>query len=322
MIRKILFAAAMTAALVANGAIPSPVAAAAPPPHEAAFRPTRFSVVVEGSGPDLILIPGLTSSRRVWDRAVASLGGRYRVHRIQIAGFGGEPARGNAEGPVLAPVVEELHAYIAAGHIERPFVVGHSIGGLMMLMLAERHPEDVGKAMIVDALPFFGALFGPQATAQSVAPQAAALRDGIAAMTDDAFRAQQTATIASLVMTDSARPALVADSMASDRGVVARALYDDITTDARPALPSIGARLTIVYAVNPGAPDSAYGALVRASYAGAVRIRFEPVEPSYHFIMLDQPDRFNGLLAAFLSGREGCGETRMNNAGMPEPRLC
>ena len=70
MLKKILFAAAMTAALVANGALPSPVSAQAP-----AFQPTRFSVVVEGSGPDLILIPGLTSSRHVWDQAVASLGG-------------------------------------------------------------------------------------------------------------------------------------------------------------------------------------------------------------------------------------------------------
>src|SRR5438128_2130181 len=111
----------------------------------AAFQPTRFSVVVEGSGPDVIMIPGLTSNRRVWDQAVASLGGHYRVHRVQIAGFGGEPAHGNAQGPVLAPVVEELHAYIAANRLSRPFVIGHSIGGLLTLMLAQRHPGDVGK---------------------------------------------------------------------------------------------------------------------------------------------------------------------------------
>jgi len=68
MFKKILFAAAMTAALVANGALPAPASAQAP-----AFQPTRFTVTVEGTGPDLILIPGLTSSRHVWDQAVASL---------------------------------------------------------------------------------------------------------------------------------------------------------------------------------------------------------------------------------------------------------
>ncbi|HEY5712090.1 MAG TPA: alpha/beta hydrolase [Allosphingosinicella sp.] len=321
MFRRIFFAAAMTAALMANIASPQP-ACAAPASRPAAFQPTRFSVVVEGSGPDVIMIPGLTSNRRVWDQAVASLGGRYRVHRLQIAGFGGEPARGNAEGPVLGPVVEELHAYIAANRLERVSVVGHSIGGLMALMLAQRHPEDVGKAMIVDALPFFGALFGPQATAETVAPQAAAFRDGIAGMSDEAFRAQQTATIASLAMTESARPALVADSLASDRGMVARAVYEDMTTDMRPALTSLGTPLTVVYAVNPHATEATYGVLMRSGYSGAIRVRFEPVEPSYHFIMLDQAERFAGLLGAFLSGLEDCGQTRMNAAGVAEPRHC
>src|SRR3954469_21290397 len=226
-LKKILFAAAMTTALAANGAVPSPLAAQPAGSHSAAFQPTRFSVVVEGSGPDLILIPGLTSSRHVWDQAVTSLGGHYRVHRIQIAGFGGEPARGNAEGPVLAPVVEELHAYIAANHLRHLMVAGHSVGGLLTLMLAQRHPEDVSRALIVDTLPFYGMLFGPQATSDAVASQIAPMRDSIAAMTDDAWRAQQIASAARLASTAEGQAALVRDSMASDRSVVARALYED-----------------------------------------------------------------------------------------------
>ena len=322
MTRKILLLAGLMASFAAAPAALAMARPAAVAPRAAVFQPTRFSVVVEGSGPDVIMIPGLTSNRRVWDQAVASLGGHYRVHRVQIAGFGGEPARGNAEGPVLAPVVEELHAYIAANHLDHAYVVGHSIGGLLTLMLARRHPGDVGKAMIVDALPFFGALFGPQATAESVAPQAAAMRDGIAGMSDDAFRAQQTGMAGSMAMTEAARPGIVADSLASDRSVVARAMYEDLTTDMRPVMASIGTPLTVVYAVSPAAPETAYGAVVRAGYAAAPHVRFEPVEPSYHFIMLDQPARFAGLLAAFLSGREDCGQTRMDRRGNVEPRPC
>jgi pimeloyl-ACP methyl ester carboxylesterase len=273
-------------------------------PLAAPAQPTRFSVTVEGSGPDLILIPGLTSSRRVWDQAVAGLGGRYRVHRIQIAGFGGEPARGNAQGPVLAPVVEELHAYIAANHLRRPMVAGHSVGGLLTLMLARDHPGDVSRALIVDALPFYAMLFGPDATPASVEPQVAALRDGIAAMTDDVWRAQQGATAARLTQTSEGRALLLADSMASDRGVVARALYEDAVTDMRPALAQIRTPLTIVYAVNPYATEETYGRLMRSGYATAPNARFVPVAPSYHFIMLDQPARFGQVLEAFLSGRE------------------
>ena len=273
-------------------------------PLAAPAQPTRFSVTVEGSGPDLILIPGLTSSRRVWDQAVAGLAGRYRVHRVQIAGFGGEPARGNAQGPVLGPVVEELHAYIAANQLERPMVAGHSVGGLLTLMLAQRHPEDVSRALIVDALPFYAMLFGPDATAASIEPRVAALRDGIAAMTDDVWRAQQAATAARLTSTTEGRALLLADSMASDRSVVARALYEDAVTDMRPALAGIRTPLTIVYAVNPYATEATYGRLMRGGYASAPDVRFVPVEPSYHFIMLDQPARFQQVLEAFLSDRD------------------
>ena len=317
MLRKLLLAAALTGALAANGAMPSPLAARAP-----AVQPTRFSVVVEGSGPDVILIPGLTSSRHVYDHAVASLGGHYRVHRLQVAGFGGEPARGNATGPVLAPLVEELHAYIAANHLRRPMIVGHSAGGLMALMLAQRHPEDVSRALIVDSLPFYGMLFGPQATAASLAPQVATLRDAMAAMNDDAWRAQQTAAATRLASTAAGQAELVADSMASDRSVVARALYEDATTDMRPLLPTIRTPLTVLYAVNPFASEASYGQLMHAGYAAAPDVRLIPVEPSYHFIMLDQPARFDALLGAFLRGERACGQTRLNNAGIPEPRPC
>jgi pimeloyl-ACP methyl ester carboxylesterase len=296
-LKKILFATAMSAALVAHSAAPAPAAAAAP-----AAQPARFSVVVEGRGPDVVLIPGLTSSRRVFDAAAASLGGHYRLHRLQIAGFGGEPARGNAQGEVLANVVEELHAYIQANRLAHPAIVGHSIGGLIALMLAERHPEDAGKLLIVDALPYYGALFGADATVATVAPRAAQLRDAIAAMSDDAWRQQQEAVMARLAMTESARPALLADSLASDRGVVARAMYEDLTTDARPGLAAIRAPLTVIYAVNPFATEAQYGSLVRAGYASAPGVRLVPVEPSYHFIMLDQAARFNDLLGAFLQG--------------------
>lgn len=297
MFKKIFFAAAMTAALVANGALPAPASAQAP-----AFQPTRFSVTVEGTGPDLILIPGLTSSRHVWDQAVASLSGHYRVHRIQIAGFGGEPARGNVSGPVLVPTVEEIHAYIAASRLRRPMVAGHSVGGLMTLMLAQRHPEDLSRALIVDALPFYGMLFGPEATPEMVGSLFAPMRDSIAAMTDDAWRAQQSAGAARLASTPEGQAVLMRDSMASDRSVVSRALYEDAVTDMRPLLPSIHVPLTIAYAVNPFATEALYGRMVRSGYAAAPDVHFVAVEPSYHFIMLDQPARFAEILGAFAAG--------------------
>ena len=59
---KLLLAAALAAI------VPALPAAAKPHATAQAFQPTRFSVIVEGKGPDVILSPGLSSPRHVWTR--------------------------------------------------------------------------------------------------------------------------------------------------------------------------------------------------------------------------------------------------------------
>src|SRR5665213_2925589 len=107
----------------------------------AGFVPTRFTVVDAGTvgKPDVVLIPGLSSSRAVWDAEAKLLAPNYRLHLVQVDGFAGAPAGPNAVGPLLAPIVEELHGYIAAEGMH-PVVVGHSLGGLLALMLADKYP--------------------------------------------------------------------------------------------------------------------------------------------------------------------------------------
>ena len=63
-------------------------------------RGDRISVEVVGQGPDVVLIPGLASSRETYRRTAERLRGRYRLHLVQVAGFAGEPAAANASGPV------------------------------------------------------------------------------------------------------------------------------------------------------------------------------------------------------------------------------
>src|SRR4051794_24414216 len=72
----------------------------------------RFQVKVEGNGPDVILIPGLASSQSVWDGTAEHLKGKYRLHRIQVSGFAGAPAAGNADGMVVAPLADAIADYI------------------------------------------------------------------------------------------------------------------------------------------------------------------------------------------------------------------
>ncbi|MBV9929514.1 MAG: alpha/beta hydrolase [Alphaproteobacteria bacterium] len=271
-----------------------PAAAAPPPPALAApaFAPTRFSVEVVGSGPDVILIPGLTASKEVWRGTLAAVPG-YRYHLIQVAGFAGAPARGNREGPIVAPLAEEIARYIEANRLRRPAVVGHSMGGTLALMLAARHPRLVGKAMVVDMLPQPAALLGTSAE------NIRGFADLLESVSGTAFG--QSLIDSAVRMFGNAAPA----NAKSDRDVVARAAHELALTDLTPELPHIRAPLTIVYASPAASLAATADGVYRRAYADDPAAALVRIDGSGHMIMADQPGRFAEELRRFLSSSPG-----------------
>ena len=265
--------------------------------------PSRFTVAVTGEGPDIILIPGLASSASVWTPTVERLKAHYRLHVIQVAGFAGAPARANASGPVLAPLVEEIHAYIVASKLSKPAIIGHSLGGLSALMLAAGHGDEVGKIMVVDSLPWFGLLFGPMATLDSVAARGAQLRDAMIAGGQEKYVASVPQTMATLVLSKGPEAQIaIAAGKASDFDVTARAMYDDLTTDMRPRLAGITTPVTMLYPwdASSGIPQAAFDQLYTGAYAPLPNKTIKRIDGSYHFIMIDQPKAFADAVDAFL----------------------
>jgi pimeloyl-ACP methyl ester carboxylesterase len=283
--------------------LPFAAACATVPPPAPAFTSDRIGVEVHGSGPDVVLIPGLSSSPRVWDATIAAVPG-YRYHIVHVAGFDGRPAGANATGPVLAPVAEEIARYISEQHLDHPALVGHSMGGSWAMLVAGRHPELASRVMVVDMMPFLGAMFGgPGATPESVRPVAEQIRQGIASSAGAARQRQIEQTIASMVKTESMRPPTVAQSLASDPGVSAQGFYDVITSDLRPELANIHVPLTVLYVLPAGAPltPEQIDGFYRLSYAGAPQAVLKRIPDSYHFIMFDQPEVFRRELREFLT---------------------
>lgn len=262
----------------------------------------RMTVTVTGKGPDVMLIPGLASSGAVWDATVKQLSATHRVHVVQVAGFAGAPVAGNAEGPVVEPLVEAVDAYIKANHLKSPAVIGHSMGGFTGLLLTRRHPEDVSRLMIVDSLPFFAVLFSPTATAEAIKPQAAMMRDGIIAMAPDAFAAQQAATAPRFVKSPEGQKLVLDWSKASSQPVVARAMYDLLTTDARGELAAIKTPVTLLYAFDGtlGFPAEMVDKTYADAYAALPGVTLKRVDDTRHFIMLDQPQAFATAVETFL----------------------
>ena len=269
-------------ALVSSAPFASATQQARPPVR---FNPTRFSVQVKGRGPDVILIPGLTSGPHVWERVVRDVPG-YRYHLLHVAGFAGQPARGNGQGAVVAPLMAEIARYIEATGLSRPALVGHSMGGTLAMMLAVRHPDKVGKVMVVDMTPQPTALYGGTAASQL----AAGLRDLIQ---DPGGR-----RILSGLITAFSPPE--EGGRRSDPDVVARAMHDLGTIDLTGDLPKIRVPLTIVYALRAPEGTAATSRAFADAYRGARGARLVPVPESGHLIMADQPARFARELRTFL----------------------
>lgn len=285
-------------------------AAALTLPVAAGAEPTRFSVVTVGSGPDVILIPGLSSPRAVWRTTAERLKATHRVHLVQLKGFG-EPAGPNASGPVLQPFVDELGAYIADRKLKRPALVGHSMGGLAALMLAADKPLLPGKVMVVDALPFIGTLFGA-ANVEAIRPQATRMRTMLvgnaAKQAPDFTPANCPPTLPAPArpngtMSNSGEGNCLVrhGALASDLNVVGQAMYDDMVTDMTPRLKDIKAPVTMLYPQDDRLLTAATATKIYGdAYAGLPTAKLVPITGSYHFIMQDQPAKFAAQLDAFL----------------------
>ena len=286
-------------------------AAALPATAGLASPPTRFSVTVTGQGPDVIFIPGLSSTRDVWTSSARRLAASHRVHLIQLKGFG-EPAGPNASGPVLKPFVDELAAYIAAGNVKKPAVVGHSMGGLAALMLAADHPGAAGKLLIVDAFPFIGPVFGA-ADVGAIKSRAERMRAMILAQAGQAtadFSGRPdcpetlpapAAPVGNMTNSGAGTCMMKHGVAASDLRVVAQAMYDDMVTDMRPRLKDIRVPVTLLYPQDDGfIPAAQADKLYAESYAGTGQLTLVRIPGSYHFIMQDQPARFRAELEHFL----------------------
>ena len=99
----------------------------------------------------LVLIHGFQASMRWWDRVTPALARENRVIRIDLLGHGGseKPRDGYSmeeQADLVAQALDRLRVRQAA-------VVGHSMGGQVVTALAERHPQLVGRLMVIGTAP-------------------------------------------------------------------------------------------------------------------------------------------------------------------------
>jgi N-formylmaleamate deformylase len=255
--------------------------------------PTAFSVKVSGAGRPVIFIPGLASPGSVWDGTIAHLGGKVQAHVLTLAGFGGQP-------PIAPPFMQQVHDqivdYIKTNHLDHPVIVGHSLGGVMSLWLAETD-LDIGGVIDVDGMPFLAGVMDPSMTSDKAAAQGNAIRDQMMKMTPDQFTEQMKQTMATMITKPDDVAHMLTESMRSDHGTMATAVAELIALDLRADLAKIKVPVVIIASsVSERANPDQLAVAWHAQIDAIPHVDFESVAQAKHFVMLDQPDAFYALI--------------------------
>src|SRR5262249_34475396 len=116
------------------------------PRARGALRPmTRTVCSWNATGPDgapaVLAVHSLGTDRTMWTPLVEQLGSEYRVLRVELPGHGDSPAPG---GPCSLDDIERaVLAAVGEAGVTCFHYCGVSLGGMLGLRLAARHPERV-----------------------------------------------------------------------------------------------------------------------------------------------------------------------------------
>ncbi|HUG67226.1 MAG TPA: alpha/beta hydrolase [Pirellulaceae bacterium] len=262
--------------------------------HSAEFESEFISVKTRGTGPDVLLLHGFTCSSNVWMGVAEKLDSRFTLHLVQIAGFAGSPAPHKAPESYLNTLRDEVLRYIQVQELEKPILIGHSMGGLTSLRVAAKSPTSVGNVIVVDSLPFFSLIFDPSATSEQVTPFATAWEKATVAMNETQFEEQSRQGIAIQTKQQEGKDLLLKWSKASDRKAYAQIFRELMAYDARAELLKVTSPVTVIYVFDEAAkvPEDYVRQLYTSAYANLKGVRLHGVADSFHFIMWDQPESF------------------------------
>jgi pimeloyl-ACP methyl ester carboxylesterase len=101
-----------------------------------------------GSGPDVLLVHGWTSSGRMWSRLVCDCQQDFRFWSVDLPGFGQSPLPAGFQ-PTMAGHAAALAAFCRQREIRPRAVVGHSMGGMLALKLGLEYSDLVERLVLV-----------------------------------------------------------------------------------------------------------------------------------------------------------------------------
>ena len=249
------------------------------------FEPTSFEVEVVGEGRPIIFIPGLGCPGEVWNATAAHLEDKgFESHILTLAGFAGLPP---IDKPISATVRKELTRYIQSRRLERPVIVGHSMGGFIAFYIAVNFPENTGPVIIVDAGP---GLSGDLAEAKQ-------LREKWRDASDEEFARQARFMYQGMARNKKALAPIAAKAAKSNRKALGDAIFEMMLTNLTSEMDKIESPVLLVLA-------NGYFKTRIQKQVAAIADKQIMIMPTGHFVMLDDPEGFYKAIDDFLEAHE------------------
>ncbi len=241
--------------------------------------PTTAPATGPPSGSDLVFVHGWTCNRSFFAPQVAELSARHRCVSVDLRGHGASLAP--VDGPyTVTQLADDLAWVIGELALDRPVVIGHSMGGAIALQLAATHPSATRAVVMVDPSP----LRPPDVGQLTAAIESDALRDTQRLLIDGMF----------LPRSDPALKQRVADVMIGTPEHVTRACWrsfmswDGIAAAGACTVPALH-----IAAASPfNAPHEMAAALPGLVTGWTVG--------GGHFNQLEVPDQVSSMIAQFL----------------------
>jgi pimeloyl-ACP methyl ester carboxylesterase len=137
-------------AVVVMGAVQTSPAGGlgAPPPGFTSGNAQGVHYMHGGQGPVVIVIHGFPEDWVEYRAIMPRLAKRFTVVAVDLPGIGrSAPAAGGYDAANLAT---QIHALAETLKLERPYIVGHDLGGITAYAYVRRFPDAVRGAMILD----------------------------------------------------------------------------------------------------------------------------------------------------------------------------
>jgi pimeloyl-ACP methyl ester carboxylesterase len=241
-----------------------------------------------GTGTDtFLLIHGTGGDHTHFNHQIEYFSRHARVIAPDLRGHGRSPKP--EEEYTLELYAEDLHELIAKCEVERPILVGFSMGGNVAIELAHRYP-DLAKAIVVldSALPFNDEM--RQAVQEYIDQiEGPDFPAAISRIMDEA-----------LLPTDRFRRSIEATFLATPPYVLASSFRDMIRWDGAGRLRALKTPLLYIQASKPIIDISELRTLCPHLVDGKV-------VGSGHMVQIETPDQVNSMIEQFVSHLNRCG---------------